>query len=79
MASPTENASASFRQFGRLSRDNAQPTNISTIGDVAAKVSNISYAMTNLAEGLDQLSTGLRATYILLEQIQASLARQSPR
>ncbi len=79
MSSPTENASASFRQFGRLSKDNARPSDISSIDGVGVKVINISYALASLADGLDQLSTGLRATYILLEQIQASLARQVPR
>src|SRR5689334_123711 len=40
-------------------------------------IKNLAHAVATTAEGLESLSTGLRATYMLLEQVKTLLERQN--
>lgn len=48
-------------------------------GDEGMYRSNISVAIYELADGLNDLTTGIRATYILLEEVKRLLERQQGR
>ncbi len=80
MTSPTEAANVKFRSASRsalsLMGNLSSNPDFNTLGVL---VVNLGYAVSELSKGLEEMSTGLRATYILLEQVQRSLAKGSGR
>jgi len=76
MPSPTEAANIKFRSASRsalslMGNLNSNP-DFNTLGVL---VVNLGYAISELSKGMEELSTGLRATYILLEQVQGSIPK----
>ena len=67
MSRPTEQAIDYFKHAQRWSMDE-----VLKFGDNAG----IAQAIANLAYGLEHLTTGLRATYIKLEEIERRLAQR---
>jgi hypothetical protein len=69
---PTDSAKANFRlaqdAYRRAGRGDAKDFQLFT-----------SAANLRLCEGLTDLSTGVRATYLLLEEVKGLLERQGPR
>ena len=80
MTTPTEAATLKFRSASwsalMLMGDLKANPDLGTIGVL---VVNLGYAVSELSKGMEELSTGLRATYILLEQLQRSIPKGSGR
>jgi hypothetical protein len=77
---PTEEAKGRFGYADRaatqasIAYDQVSPANADQVGNHSMAV-----AMAHLARGLNHLSDGLRATYILLEDVKQQLDRQNGR
>ena len=67
---PTEKANMSF-EFAKNSANNFNR------GTVPADQQFLFICLAKLAEGLQHMNTGIRATYILLEEVKAQLDRQN--
>jgi hypothetical protein len=68
---PTEKANMSF-EFAKNSANNFKLNKT-----IPADQQFMFTCLAKLAEGLQQMNTGLRATYILLEEVKAQLDRQN--
>jgi hypothetical protein len=68
---PTDSAQMMFNLSTELSR--AAAHSAKNKGDVAQE--GVALAVNHIAQGLSHLSEGLRATYILLEEVQRSVKR----
>jgi hypothetical protein len=77
MTSPTEAANVKFRSASRSALSLMQTVNPgqTDLNGLGATVVNLGYAISELSKGMKELSTGLRATYILLEQVQKSIPK----
>jgi hypothetical protein len=64
---PTELAHATFQ----VAADSARRAMESK--DAPEYIKNLAHAVANMADGLDSLATGLRATYMSLEQVKAKI------
>jgi hypothetical protein len=79
MAKPTEMAKSHFDYAARAAAAAAQflDKNNATAAERQAGDYNQAAALTHLARGLGELATGLRATYLLLEEVKNLIERQS--
>ena len=66
---PTESANVKFREAARTAKEIAgDMRNMDNLNFVTIRIANLAFARAKLAEGLEDLSNGLRATYVLIEQ-----------
>jgi hypothetical protein len=75
MASPTESAKAQFDYAANAAKTATQYLNKqqASAGDSQLGSYNQAVALAHLAMGLSNLATGLRATYMLLEDVKGQL------
>ena len=69
---PTESAQAFFR----LAQENFRQAAVKA--DVASPLLHEALGNLQLARGMSDLSVGLRATYMLLDEVKSMLKRQGP-
>ena len=76
MTRPTESANIKFRDAARAANEQAGDLrNLTDPAYTGGRVNNLAYAIAKLAQGMEELSNGLRATYILLEDVQKRLGK----
>ena len=74
MAKPTTEALDSFEFAARAARTASQ--NLGMLNSQNIYAHSMATATVSMAEGLAQLTVGVRATYMLLEEIKSTMARQ---
>lgn len=81
MSKPTEMAKTRFDYANRAAKEAAAALDkkSATPADIQQSSYNQAAALAHVARGLGDLAVGVRATYILLEEIKGMLERQSSR
>jgi hypothetical protein len=77
MTRPTDAATIKFQSAARSGLTLQQGIHLgnANLNEIGVTVVNVGYAISELAKGMVELSTAIRATYILLEQVQSSISK----